>query len=100
MFLLASLGHALPAATASAGILDSIGLFEQAKWKHKHGRVKAKHGNRGDHFGWSRGRGYLPNTACRSSDFTSVAAITPWSTSAARLATMTGPSSAFSTNLP
>jgi hypothetical protein len=56
--LLAGPSQALPIAPASVGIADSSGFVEQAKWKQKHGRVKAKHTNRGNHYGWSRGRGH------------------------------------------
>jgi hypothetical protein len=58
-FLLASPAHALPVAPASAyaGIVNSSALVEQAKWKQKHGRAQS-HWNRGNHYGWSRGRGH------------------------------------------
>jgi hypothetical protein len=58
VFLLASPGHALPAAPGFVGIADSSGIAEQAKWKQKHGRAQPKHWNRGNHYGWSRGRGH------------------------------------------
>ena len=57
-FLLASPGHALPG-TPAAGIAESSSLLQQVKGKEKrHGRVKAKHSNRGNHYGWSKGRGH------------------------------------------
>lgn len=55
--LLASPALSLPAAPAAAWSAD-VGLVEAAKWKQKHGRVKAKHRNRGNHYGWSLGRGH------------------------------------------
>ena len=57
-FLLAGAASALPAAPTLPGIAASQNLVDQAKWKQKHGKVKAKHWNRGNHYGWSRGRGH------------------------------------------
>jgi hypothetical protein len=61
--LLAFSAQALPAALAGSSMAEHApsrieAPFVEAKWKQKHGKVRGKHWNRGNHYGWSRGRGH------------------------------------------
>ena len=61
--LLAFPAQALPAALTGPDMAEQTSSlveapFVEAKWKQKHGKARGKHWNRGNHHGWSRGRGH------------------------------------------